>query len=44
MAKKTVHIKEEEGQMFRIARGIFSREELRDLASRMVVLKRSTRT
>jgi len=38
------HIKEEEGQMFRIARGIFSREELRDLASRMVVLKRSTRT
>lgn len=35
------HIQEEEGQMFRIARGIFSREELRDLAHRMVVLRPS---
>ena len=34
------HIEEEEGHMFRIARGIFSREELRDLATRMVALKR----
>jgi hemerythrin-like domain-containing protein len=29
------HIKEEEGNMFRLARGIFSREELRLLAARM---------
>ena len=29
------HIQEEEGEMFRLARGIFSREELRDLAERM---------
>ena len=34
------HIKEEEGQMFRIARGILSREELRDLAQRMVSVRR----
>jgi hypothetical protein len=33
------HIKEEEGEMFRIARGIFSREELRELGVRMVALK-----
>ena len=30
------HIKEEEGHMFRLARGIFSREELRALAARML--------
>ena len=30
------HIKEEEGNMFRLARGIFSREELRLLAARML--------
>lgn len=29
------HIEEEEGNMFRLARGIFSREELRTLAARM---------
>jgi hemerythrin-like domain-containing protein len=29
------HIQEEESQMFRLARGIFSREELMDLADRM---------
>ena len=29
------HIKEEEGDMFRTARGIFSRDELLDLADRM---------
>ena len=34
------HIKEEEGGMFRIARGIFSREELRDMATRMEALRR----
>jgi hypothetical protein len=33
------HIQEEEGEMFRIARGIFSRDELRDLAARMLALK-----
>ena len=33
------HIKEEEGQMFRLARGIFSREELRDLAARMTKIR-----
>lgn len=32
------HIEEEEGEMFRLARGIFSRDELRDLAVRMVAL------
>ena len=36
------HIKEEEGQMFKTARGIFSREELLDLAERMLALRRST--
>jgi hemerythrin-like domain-containing protein len=35
------HIEEEEGEMFRTARAIFSREELRDLARRMVALKRT---
>ena len=30
------HIQEEEGNMFRLARGIFSRQELRALASRML--------
>ena len=34
------HIKEEESQMFRIARGIFSRDELRDMATRMEALRR----
>ena len=33
------HIKEEEGEMFRLARGIFSRDELLDLADRMRALK-----
>lgn len=33
------HIKEEEGEMFRLARGIFSREELRDLAAKMVAIR-----
>ena len=32
------HIGEEEGHMFRLARGIFSREELRDMAARMEAL------
>ena len=29
------HIKEEEGQMFRIARAVLSRDELNDLGARM---------
>jgi hypothetical protein len=33
------HIKEEEGEMFRLARGIFSRDELLSLADRMRALK-----
>ena len=33
------HIEEEEGKMFRTARGIFSRDELRDLAVRMRKLR-----
>lgn len=33
------HIKEEEGEMFRLARGIFSREELRDLAGQMLAIR-----
>lgn len=33
------HIKEEEGNMFRLARGIFSREELRMLAARMLKIR-----
>ena len=33
------HIQEEEGEMFRLARGIFSRAELLDLADRMRALK-----
>jgi hemerythrin-like domain-containing protein len=33
------HIEEEEGQMFRLARGIFSREELRGLAGRMLKIR-----
>ena len=36
------HIQEEEGNMFRFARGIFSREELRDLGARMLKSRRST--
>jgi hemerythrin-like domain-containing protein len=34
------HIEEEEGEMFRAARGILSRDALRDLARQMVALKR----
>lgn len=33
------HIQEEEGEMFRLARGIFSRDELLSLADRMRALK-----
>ena len=33
------HIQEEEGNMFRLARGIFSREELRLLAARMLQIR-----
>jgi hypothetical protein len=33
------HIREEEGNMFRLARGIFSRQELRQLAARMLKLR-----
>lgn len=33
------HIQEEEGEMFRVARGIFSREELQELAARMLALR-----
>ncbi|HUP40578.1 MAG TPA: hemerythrin domain-containing protein [Vicinamibacterales bacterium] len=33
------HIKEEEGNMFRLARGIFAREELRMLAARMLKIR-----
>ena len=33
------HLKEEEGNMFRLARGIFSRQELRELAARMVKIR-----
>src|SRR4029078_7876597 len=33
------HIKEEEGKMFRAARGIFSREDLQQMAVRMARLK-----
>ena len=35
------HIQEEEGNMFRLARGIFSREELRLLGARMLKAKRA---
>lgn len=35
------HIQEEEGNMFRFARGIFSREELRDLGARMLKNRRT---
>ena len=34
------HIQEEEGEMFRTARGVFSREEMQDLAAKMLGLKR----
>jgi hypothetical protein len=34
------HIQEEEGEMFRLARGIFSRDELQELGDRMRELKR----
>jgi hypothetical protein len=36
------HIEEEEGEMFRLARGIFSREELRALAARMLAIRPGT--
>ena len=36
------HIEEEEGKMFRSARGIFSREELREMGARMEKLKAQT--
>jgi hypothetical protein len=35
------HIEEEEGNMFRLARGIFAREELRMLAARMLKIRAS---
>lgn len=37
------HIQEEEGEMFRKARGIFSREELTALGARMAKMKARTR-
>jgi len=36
------HIEEEEGKMFRAARGIFSRDELREMGARMEKLKAQT--
>ena len=33
------HIQEEEGEMFRLARGIFSRDELEELAARMLAIR-----
>jgi hypothetical protein len=36
------HIQEEEGNMFRFARGIFSRDELRALGARMLKSRRTT--
>lgn len=36
------HIKEEEGNMFRLARGIFSRQELRMLGARMLKIRPAT--
>jgi hemerythrin-like domain-containing protein len=36
------HIEEEEGEMFRTARGIFSREELREMGAQMQKLKTKT--
>ena len=33
------HIQEEEGEMFRVARGIFSKDELRALAQRMMEVR-----
>jgi hypothetical protein len=33
------HIQEEEGEMFRLARGIFSRDELAELAARMLAIR-----
>ena len=35
------HIQEEEGNMFRFARGIFTRDELRDLGARMLKSRRT---
>ena len=37
------HIKEEEGNMFRLARGIFARQELRMLAARMLKVRAAAR-
>ena len=36
------HIEEEEGEMFRTARSIFSRDELRELAERMRTVRRTS--
>ena len=36
------HIKEEEGNMFRLARGIFTRDELHRLAAQMMKVRRTT--
>jgi hypothetical protein len=36
------HIEEEEREMFRVARGIFSRDELRELGARMLELRRQS--
>ena len=36
------HIQEEEGEMFRTARGIFSRADLQQLGARMAKMKRDT--
>jgi hypothetical protein len=37
------HIKEEEGEMFRIARGVMKREELQELGARMAAMKADAR-
>jgi hypothetical protein len=38
------HIQEEEGEMFRTARGVFSREDLQALGARMAAMKASQST
>jgi hemerythrin-like domain-containing protein len=37
------HIREEEGEMFRTARGVFSREELQEMGARMARMKAEAR-
>jgi hemerythrin-like domain-containing protein len=37
------HIEEEEGTMFRIARGVLAREELQELGARMAAMKASAK-